>query len=141
MRRLLAVTFALSLALLLLAGQAHAQYSPPPPPNGQSAVGFMALGKTTRVAASTSSAQGTLSALSGQVQVFNPGAGIAYVIFGTATQSPLTASVGTDGTATTDYVIAPGSVIVCTVPAGTLYAAVILSTGSYTVYFTPGAGL
>lgn len=74
-----------------------------------------------------------------QVQVYNPTTGTAFVIF--CPTSSCTAAVGSAGTSTSDYPVAPGAVIVMTFPTGTTYAAVILSTGSGTVYLTPGIGL
>lgn len=74
-----------------------------------------------------------------QVQVYNSTAGIAFVLF--CPTSTCTASVGSAGTSTSDYPVAPGSVIVMTVPSGTTYAAAVLSANTGAVYFTPGVGL
>jgi hypothetical protein len=74
-----------------------------------------------------------------QIQIYNSTAGIAYVL-GCATSSCV-ASVGSTGTSTADYPVPPGIEIVMTVPAGTTYMAVVLSTGSGIITFTPGIGL
>jgi hypothetical protein len=75
-----------------------------------------------------------------QVQVYNSSTtGTAFVLF--CSSSSCTASAGSTGTSTADYPVAPGSVVVMTVPNNTTYAAAILSTGSATLYFTPGVGL
>jgi hypothetical protein len=73
-----------------------------------------------------------------QVQVYNSAANTAFVIF--CATSSCTAAVGSTGTSTSDYPIAPGAVIVLTVPTGTNYAAAILSSSTGTVYMTPGTG-
>lgn len=143
MRRLLAVTFALSLALLLLAGQAHAQYGPPSPQPAGSTAGFYPTAKTSAVSASNASANILLATsftnVINQVQVYNATTVPAFVLF--CSQPTCTASAGSVGTSTSDYPIGPGAVIVITVPAGTQYAAVILGSSSGLVYFTPGVGL
>lgn len=100
---------------------------------------FQALAKTAWLAASTSSARIALAAVSNQVQVFNNTTAVCYVAWGQ--DNTITASAGSAGTSTSDYPVAPGSVVVCTVPAGTTYAAAILSTGSGQVTFTPGVGV
>lgn len=141
MRRILAVTFGLSLALLLLASRAHAQYGPPPYPGQNSTTPFWSAGLTSWVAASGSTARVVLSvptsSVAPQIQVFNSTAAIANVICGDVS---VVAAAGSAGTATSTYVVAPGSVIVMTPQSGSTYCAAILSTGSGAVYFTPGAG-
>lgn len=139
MRRILAVTFALVFTLFT-ASAAHAQYGPPGPIGQLSTVGFLAAGKTTAIAASGSSATGALSISANQIQVYNATTAPAFVIFGT-TCTGLAAATGSAGTATSDYPVGPGAVIVVTVPAYTACAAVILGSSSGLVYFTPGAGL
>lgn len=74
-----------------------------------------------------------------QIQVFNTTTGIAYVFF--CATSSCTASAGSAGTSTSDYPVAPGSVIVKTVPSNTTYVAVVLSASSGAVLVTPGIGL
>lgn len=74
-----------------------------------------------------------------QVQVYNSTTGVAFVIF--CATSTCTASAGSSNTSTSDYPIAPGAVIVMSVPVGTTYAAAVLSTSSGAIYFTPGIGL
>ena len=138
MRKLLVALFALVPIL------ASAQYGPPGYPNGNSTVGFQPLAKTSAVAGSTTSASVAIGNATGslmtQVQVYNGSStGAAFVVFCAAT--PCTASAGSAGTQTSDYPIAPGAVIVLTVPAGTTIGAVVLSSGTGTVYFTPGVGL
>ena len=133
----------LALALTFAATVAFAQYGPPGYPNGNSTVGFQPLAKTSAVAASTTSASVGVLAVGGtlmtQVEVYNGANQAAFVVFCAA--APCTASVGSAGTQTSDYPIAPGAVIVMTVPTGTTLAGVVLSSGTGTVYFTPGVGL
>ena len=121
---------------------AFAQYGPPSQPTATSTVGFWAAGKTSAISASTTSANIALSVPAGsavqQVQVYNATTATAFVAFGGST---ITASVGSGGTSTSDYPIAPGAVVVVTVPAGATYAAAVLSTSTGLVYFTPGSGL
>ncbi len=132
----------LFVALLLAALPAFAQYGPPSPQTDSGPgynVSFQALAKTSNLAASTSSATIALAIKANQVQIFNSTTGVAFVIFCTA--SSCTASAGSTGTSTSDYPVAAGAVVVVTVPAGTTYAAAILSTSTGAVYFTPGIGL
>jgi len=129
----------LSLGLLFVALTASAQYGPPTPPTANSALGFQPLGKTAALAATTASATVAISVAASQVQVTNPTTGIAFVIF--CATSTCTASIGATGGSTSDYPVAAGAVIVMTVPAGYTHVAAVLSTGSGTVYFTPGVGL
>lgn len=141
MRRILAVTFAL-LFTLFTASAAHAQYGPPPLyPTQSSTTPFWAAGLSSQVAASGSSARVILSVATSsaapQVQVNNTTTAIAFVV---CADVSVVAAVGTAGTATSSYVVAPGSVIVMTPQSGSTYCAAILSTGSGSVYFTPGAG-
>jgi hypothetical protein len=129
---------------VMLALPAGAQYGPSGQPTGLSTVGFQELAKTAALGASTSSANIAILHVSGvtqvQIQVYNQSTtATAFVIF--CATSSCVASAGSPGTSTSDYPIAPGSVIVKTVPVGTTYAAAVLSTGSGTVYFTPGIGL
>lgn len=135
-------TFALAVvlgAILGFAAPVHAQYAPPILPGSQSTVGFWAAGKTSAITASGTSGRIALSVPAvQQVQVYNASTTTAaFVAFGDIT---ITASAGSAGTSTSDYVIAPGAVIVLTVPKipGVVYAAVV---GSGLVYFTPGLGL
>jgi hypothetical protein len=74
-----------------------------------------------------------------QVQIFNNGTAAAFVLF--CATSSCTASVGSAGTSTSDYPVAPGAVVVVTVPSGTNYAAAVLAASTATVYFSPGIGL
>lgn len=130
----------LPLVLLVLALPLFAQMAPPGPQPSQSSVGFWAAGQTSYVAATTSSQQIQLSVVSNQVQIYNASTtAVAFVAFGTATG--VTASVGTSGTSTSDYPVAPGALVVVTVPLNTRYAAVILSSSTGSVYLTPGQGL
>ena len=119
-------------------------YGTPPPMTGNTTVGFQPIGKTSILAASTTSASVALSVVTSanapQIQIYNGTAGIAYVVF-CAQGVTCTASAGSSGTATADYPIAPGAVIVMTPPAGTGVAAAVLSSTSGIVEFTPGVGL
>lgn len=133
MRRLIA-------ALLFFAVPVIAQqYNPNYNAQINAAYGFQELGKTSWLAASTTTANIVLSTTTNQIQVFNTTTAIAYVVF--CASSTCVASAGTSGTSTSDYPVAPGSVIVKSVPAGITYAAAILSTGTGAVLFTPGVGL
>lgn len=122
---------------------AFAQYAPPPNyPTQNSTTPFWAAGLTSNLASSTSSARVVLSVPTSsqapQVQVNNTAASaVAYVV---CAGSTVTAAVGSAGTATSSYPVAPGSVIVMTPQAGSTHCAAILSTSTGTVYFTPGAG-
>ena len=71
-----------------------------------------------------------------QVQVYNGGTTVAFVAFGNSASS--VTAVTPNGSTPGSYPVAPGAVIVCTVPLGTTYAASIGGTGD--VYFTPGLG-
>lgn len=81
----------------------------------------------------------TANVTSTQIQVYNSSSQAAFVI--ACATSSCTASIGSTGTSTSDYPIAPGAVIVMTVPTGTTYMGVILASSTGTVYFTPGVGL
>lgn len=127
------------IALLFLALPAFAQYGPPTNPGSNSTVGFWASGKTSNLAASTSTVNIALSiAGPAQVQVFNSTTGVAFIACG---NSSVTASVGSNSTSTADYPVAPGSIVVISPQAGSVNCAAVLSTSSGTVYFTPGVGL
>jgi hypothetical protein len=129
----------LFLALTLFALPVLAQYTP----NGSNQIGanygFQPLGKTAAVSTSGTSAKIALSMIVNQVQVYNSSTASAFIIF--CATSTCTASVGSSGTSTSDYPVAPGSIIVMTVPAGTTYVAVILASSTGITYFTPGVGL
>ncbi len=127
------------LFLALIALPAIAQYTPNVNAQFNAGYSFQETGKTSWLAASTTTSNIALPVLSNQVQVFNTTAGIAYIIF--CSSSTCIASAGSAGTTASDYPVAPGSVIVKTVPSGTTYVAVILSTGSGAVLVTPGVGL
>ncbi len=104
---------------------------------------FQILSNTLPISASGSSASAAFSVSTTstwmQVQVYNSASTTAFVAFG---GSGVTASVGTPGTQNGSYPVAPGAVIVVTVPSSTTtYAAAILASGSGTVYFTPGFGI
>lgn len=128
-------------ALLLLVGlPVFAQFAPPPSQSGNSTVAFQPTGKTTQISATGTSANNAFAiSTTGQVQVYNSSSAIAFVIF--CTSSSCTASAGTAGSANADYPVGPGAIVVVSVPTGTTYAAAILSTGTGSVYFTPGTGL
>lgn len=119
-----------------------AQYSPPPTGFSQSSNAFWAAGKSSQLAGTTSSGVVPLSISTSttapQVQVFNTGTTVVFVACGL---SSIAVSAGSAGTATSDYPVAAGSVIVITPQKGSGYCAAIYGTGSGTVYFTPGAGL
>ena len=100
---------------------------------------FQPLGKSSWLAASTSTASIALSVVGpNQIQVYNNTTGVCYVALGDST---VTASAGSAGTSTSDYPVAPGSVVVMTVPAGIDQVAAVLSAGSGQVLITPGIGL
>lgn len=132
----------LALFTLFACSAAFAQYGPPTqaaPQASQATPAFWAQGKTAYLAASTSSASIALSVTgTGAIQVYNSTTGVAFVAL--CLTSTCTASAGTSGTSTSDYPVAPGSVVVISIPAGTTYVAAILSTSSGAVYLTPGAG-
>jgi hypothetical protein len=132
------------LAFFALPAFAQFPYGPAPEPAPQSTVAFQARAKTSILSASTASASVALAAITNtlipQIEVYNSTTGIAHVVF-CAQAAACTASVGSPGTATADYPVAPGSVIVMTPPAGAGVAAVILESSSGVVEFTPGVGL
>lgn len=133
----------LALFLAFLPFVALAQYSPPPNyPTQNSTTPFWAAGLTSNLAASGTTARVILSVPTSsqapQVQVNNTAASaVAYVVCGSVA---VVAAVGSAGTATSSYPVAPGSVIVMTPQAGSTHCAAVLSTSTGTVYFTPGAG-
>lgn len=131
-----------ALTALLCASFAIAQYLPPPAQSGLSGSAFYSVGKTSWLAGTTTSGTVLLSfstnAAYGQIQVYNAGTTVAFVACGTLT---ITASAGTAGSATSDYPVAPGAVIVITPQAGANYCAGVYGTGSGAIYFTPGVGL
>lgn len=136
MRKLL-----LTLALGLVSLAAMAQYAPPVNPVGGSTVAFWAAGPTSQLAASGTSARVALAGVvptAGQIQVFNNTTAVAFVACGDVT---IVATVGSAGTATSSYPVAPGSVVVISRPQNAGYCAAILSTSTGAVYFSPGGGL
>lgn len=143
----LAVLFA---AIMLTVGAGalmpvQAQYTPPGTPSALATSPFQPTAKTSALAASGTSASLTLAGNSATylgmttIQVYNAATTAAFVIF--CATSTCTASAGSAGTSTSDYPIAPGAVITMTIPQGMGGAAVVLASGSGTVYFTPGIGL
>lgn len=129
------------LLLLLLPLVALAQYSSPPQNGGQSGAGFWPAGLTSQLSATSTSAVVFLSVATsnqaGQVQVYNSGTAVAFVVCGAST---VVAHTGTAGAFTADYPVAPGSVVVLTPQAGASTCAAVTSSAA-TIYFTPGAGL
>jgi hypothetical protein len=128
--------------LTLCAIPAFAQYGPAGNPSNSAGIGFQPLAKTSWVAASGTSASIAIAnptSSSKQVQVYNSTAQAAFVI--ACLTSSCTASVGSAGTSTTDYPVAPGAVIVMTIPTNSTYVAVILTSGTGAVYFSYGVGL
>lgn len=123
----------------LIAAPAIAQYVPAQLQSGSSAVGFQPLAKTSALAASTTSGNIALASSAAQMQIFNSGTGIAFVIF--CATPTCTANAGTVGTSTSDYPVAAGSIIVMTPPSASAYVAVVMSSGTSTIYVTPGVGL
>lgn len=127
----------------LLCATAFAQYTPPSQPTAQSTAPYWAAGKTSALAATGASGNialsVTTSAAASQIQIFNSGTTIAFVKF--CLTSTCAASVGSAGTSTSDYPVAPGAVVVVSPPAGSTYVAAILSSGTGTIYFTPGFGV
>ena len=126
--------------LFLAVGAALAQA--PPPPYDQATVAFWTPYKTGWIAASTTTASIALpaptNAVTPQIQIANATTGFAFI--DTCLTSTCTASAGAAGTFTSDYVVAPGSVVIVTPPAGSTYVAAVLSTSSGAVYVSEGAG-
>lgn len=126
--------FALGALLALSLGVGAQQF------NTANNIAFTPLGKSSWLAAGTSSGNVLLSTSQAtQVQVYNATSVAAYVNCGIG--SGTTASLGTAGASTTDYPVAPGAVIVISVPPGTNYCAGILPSSSGQVVFSPGIGL
>ena len=142
-RHILGFIAGLVVAVAGLLDVAHAQYGPPGNPSIGSSLAFQPLAYSAALNASTTSANIALAATSGntttQVQVYNTTTGIAFVRF--CPSSTCVASVGSTGTSTSDYPVAPGSVVVVTVPLGVTYGAAVLSTSTGVVYLTLGVGL
>ena len=130
-------------ALLAASLPVMAQYLPPsqaPAQIAYSSTAFWPQAKTSYISASTTSANIALSNTSANaVQVYNSTTGVAFIIL--CATSSCTASAGASNTSTSDYPVAPGSVVVLSVPAGSTYVAAVLSTSTGAVYVTPGAGL
>jgi len=98
---------------------------------------FFAQAGTVDIVSNGSSQSVELAASANeQVQVYNGGSTVAFVAFGNSAAAAV--AVVPSGSTPGSYPVAPGAVIVCTVPLGTTYAASIGGTGS--VYFTPGLG-
>ncbi len=88
--------------------------------------------KTVSVSASTTSATGTLAAQTENIVVSNPSTtSVAFVRF-SSTAAPTAV--------TTDFPVVPGSQVLLTKPKDAIYVAVILDTGTATVYFSPVQG-
>ena len=134
-------------AIIIGCGVAFGQYGPSGAPSPFNAIPFQALAKTSRFATSTTSASLVLAVPSGTspaafttLQIGNTST-TSWMYLITCATSSCTASVGSAGTSTTDLPIAPGAVITTTVPAGTLYVAAVLDSGTGTALVTPGVGL
>jgi len=91
-------------------------------------------GPTKTISASTSSAnvalQGKSGLTGGLYEIKNPTAAVAYVKWG-AGSAPTAAA--------TDYPVLPGEVAVVEPPFDSDYVAVLLSTGTGNVHFTPSS--
>ena len=142
-RHVLGLIAGLVVGALGLLDAARAQYGPPGNPSIAASLAFQPLAQTAQLSASTTSANMALAAPAGQtttqVQIYNSTTGIAFVRF--CPSSSCTASVGSFGTATSDYPVAPGASVIVTIPLGSTYAAAVLSTSTGAMYFTPGIGL
>lgn len=93
---------------------------------------FLPIGATVSQAATTASAGGTASGWEGldTVEITNATGAVAHVAIGAGAQTATTAN----------YPVMPGvTVVVSKAPHATSYA-VILTSGSGTVYLTPGKG-
>lgn len=99
---------------------------------------FTPIGNTLTIAASGSSASGTLAQVNSAtnpvncLRIFNASTGIAFWVV-SETANP-TAAVATSTP------VMPNSVEVFTIDPSAAFAAVILSTGTGNVYFTRGEG-
>jgi hypothetical protein len=89
------------------------------------------VGKTVKISATTSNAQGTIQVAYGQIRVYNAGPSIAFFRTGVGAQTAVAAS---------DMPLIPGAVESFTVPAGHTGAAAICESGSATIYVTSGYG-
>jgi len=99
---------------------------------------FHASGDTIKIAASTASTNMALgiTGATPQVSISNASASWASVVFGDVTA---TSTFPTTAAAAPGYMIAPGVERVVT-PGGATYMAVSLSSGTGSIYATPGEG-
>lgn len=92
---------------------------------------FAPTGDNTPIAASVASASGALTGLGNQIRIYNSTAGVAFFRF---TKAASTAVL-------TDSFVAPGATETFSVNQEFQQIAVILSTGTGTVYAQRGFGL
>lgn len=92
---------------------------------------FSPVGSNLPVAASTTSAGGSLPGVSDQLRVYNSATGVAFWRVGNGAQTAVA----------TDTFVAPGATEVFSIPPLIDNFAVILSTGTGTVYAQRGYGL
>lgn len=118
---------------------ARAQYTPNGNSHYSEQLARQPVGKTSAIAATTTSAAIALSTTANQVQIVNASTGLAFVIFCPAVAG-CTASVGATGGATSDFPVLAGQAVVVTVPIGSKAAAVVVAVAG-TVYLTPVAGV
>lgn len=93
-----------------------------------------ALGGSITIAASTTSAQGTLSSVSSQfsvIRVVNATTGVAFIRF---------TSVQGEAATSADTAMLSGTVEVFTHTEGQLYVSVVLASGTGNVYVVAGEG-
>jgi|HubBroStandDraft_1064217.scaffolds.fasta_scaffold53941_3 hypothetical protein len=105
------------------------------------AVAFLPSGKTSWFNASTESQNLLLSAKAPQIQVLNQSSGVAHMA--TGLDESVEASIGEVGTSTSDYPVAPGACVVFSIQQllAASFVAVILESGSGSVFITPGQGV
>lgn len=75
--------------------------------------------------------QPTLGSIARDLYIYNPTSGIAFVAYGLTSQTAST---------TTSFAVPPGAAIIIDTDIATTNVAVILSTGSGTVYISIGVG-
>ena len=91
---------------------------------------------TVSLSATTTSSSVALSdPRAQQYMIYNAGTTLGFIAFDSSAVVATVPSGATPGS----YPIPPGNTVL-TVPANTPYAAVIMSSGTATVYITPGAG-
>lgn len=107
-------------------------------------IAFTILGKTSTIAA-VATGTGANCQIdptakgANQAQIYNEStSAVAFIAFGN--DNTVGASTGSASTYTADYPVAPGAVVVVTIPDGATWVAAKLSTGTGNVLVTPGVG-